>query len=98
MLISPFSANAPKSHELRSTGERLPRAPMARTIATGPVAAKMNATSALTACRPLRSASTRRREGVDAPAGSGGVEPRAGKNGTRRIVHGTKPRRNPHLP
>ncbi len=48
MLISPFRKNAPKIHEDRSEGVSPPRAPTARMIATGPEAAKMNATTALT--------------------------------------------------
>ena len=40
--------NEPNSHDDRSSGESPPRVPTARMIATGPEAAKMNATSALT--------------------------------------------------
>ena len=49
MLISPFTKNAPKIHDARSDAVRPPRVPTARMIATGPDAAKMNPTSALTA-------------------------------------------------
>ncbi len=48
MLISPFKKNAPKIQEDKSEGASPPRVPTARMIATGPEAAKMNATTALT--------------------------------------------------
>ena len=47
MLISPLTKNALKSHEAISGGLKPPRVPMARTMATGPEAAKVNATTAL---------------------------------------------------
>src|SRR5262245_49185685 len=55
--MSPFRKNEPKSQEAMSDGARPPRVLTARTIATGPVAAKMNATTPLTACSLPRSAS-----------------------------------------
>ncbi len=63
MLISPLTKKAPKSHEDRSDALRPPRVPTARTMATGPEAAKTNATSALTAWTPPKSATTSRSEG-----------------------------------
>jgi len=53
----PFRKNEPKSQDAMSEGARPPRVLTARTIATGPVAAKMNATTPLTTCSPPRSAS-----------------------------------------
>ena len=49
MLISPLTKNEPNSHDDRSDSLRPPCAPTARMIATGPLAAKMNATSPLAA-------------------------------------------------
>src|SRR6267378_1669904 len=63
MLISPFTKNAPKIHEDRSEGVSPPRVPTARMIATGPEAAKMNATRPLTKYTPPKSARTRRTAG-----------------------------------
>jgi hypothetical protein len=49
MLIRPFRKNDPKIQEAMSASVSPPWVPMASTIATGPVAAKMNPTSALPA-------------------------------------------------
>ena len=49
MLMSPLTKNEPKIHEARSDSARPPWAPTARTIATGPLAAKMKPTSAFAA-------------------------------------------------
>ena len=48
MLISPFTKKAPNIHDDRSDGASPPRVPTARMIATGPEAAKMNATRPFT--------------------------------------------------
>ena len=48
MLMSPFTKNEPKIQDERSDAVSPPCVPTARTIATGPDAAKMNPTSALT--------------------------------------------------
>jgi hypothetical protein len=58
MLISPLTKKAPKSQEDRSAALRPPRVPTVRMMATGPEAAKMNATSALTAYAPPKSETT----------------------------------------
>src|SRR6266446_6577239 len=63
MLISPFTKNAPNIHEDKSDGASPPRVPTARMIATGPEAAKMNATRPLTTYTPPKSARTRRKAG-----------------------------------
>src|SRR6185436_3285704 len=63
MLMSPFRKNEPKIHDARSAGARPPRVPTASMIATGPVTAKMNATTPLTICSPPRSASAAREMG-----------------------------------
>ncbi len=49
MLTRPLMKNAPKIQDERSAALSPPCAPTARMIATGPEAAKMNATSALAA-------------------------------------------------
>ena len=64
MLTRPLRKNAPKIHDDRSEGERPPRVPTARMIATGPEAAKMNATRPLTKYTPPKSASERRDAGA----------------------------------
>src|SRR5688572_24359920 len=64
MLIRPLRKNEPKSHEAMSDGASPPRVATARTIATGPVAAKMNATTPLTACSRPRSANACRKIGL----------------------------------
>src|SRR6059036_1797296 len=63
MLISPFTKNAPNIHEDKSDGASPPRVPTARMIATGPEAAKMNATRPLTKYTPPKSARTPRKTG-----------------------------------
>ena len=49
MLIRPLTKKAAKIHEAMSDSDRPPRVPTERMIATGPVVAKRNATTALTA-------------------------------------------------
>ena len=63
MLINPLREKAANSQEAMSDSDRPPRAPTARMIATGPLAANRNATSALAAYVPPKSASARRGPG-----------------------------------
>ena len=79
MLISPLTKNALKSHEAISDGLKPPRVPMARTMATGPEAAKVNATTALAPWKPLKSETTWRSDGGRAAGRSRGMAMRAGR-------------------
>src|SRR5207249_6376140 len=63
MLISPFTKKAPNIHDDMSDGASPPRVPTARMIATGPEAAKMNATRPFTKYTPPKSARTPRKAG-----------------------------------
>src|SRR3989304_2078557 len=74
MLISPLRKTEPKIHDDMSEAVSPPRVPTARTIATGPEAAKMNATIALTRYTPPKSASTCRGAGGDAVGFSSGID------------------------
>jgi hypothetical protein len=73
MLINPLTKNALKSHEAISDGLKPPRVPMARTMATGPEAANVNATTALAPWKPLKSETTWRRDGGRAAGRSRGM-------------------------
>ena len=64
---------AAKIHEAMTSSPRRPRAPTERMIATGPVQAKRNATTAFDAYRAPESANTCRGRGTGVTAGSSGI-------------------------
>jgi len=63
MLIRPLRKKAPKIQELSCATESPPRAPTARMIATGAVAAKIQPMKPLAAWTGAKSAASRRRLG-----------------------------------